>query len=249
MILSQIFSFISGVLLAALICAIILLRHYRRELKLLIGSESEQEKESLADDRESTTIEKVTEEHNVKIIEPQDEFIQKIEPAQSASLMPREENDFNVQQAEVSPAESSDNSHAAVGAVTLASVTPENDKLSKSERAEERIFQKITDTIRQEELYLDSGFGRQDIVKRFHVTAHRAGMLFSKRQMSIPDFVRSCRLEHACRLMAKHPDYSLSEIASASGFIHLGTFMHAFKNKYGITPTNYRQNIEEERNE
>ena len=107
--------------------------------------------------------------------------------------------------------------------------------------SEERLFHDITRTIREEKLFLQPGFGRSDIVERFHITAHRAGMLFSKRQTSIPEFIRNCRLEYAEQMMINQQQASLAEIATQSGFIHLGTFMHDFKDKYGITPARFRE--------
>ena len=117
-------------------------------------------------------------------------------------------------------------------------------RVTKAELAEERLFNEVTKAILEERLYLKQGFGRTDIVERFNISAHRAGMIFSNRQTSIPEFVCNCRLDHARRRMADEPLASLADIAAASGFTHLSTFMRDFKSKYGMTPARYRETIQ-----
>lgn len=116
-----------------------------------------------------------------------------------------------------------------------------NRRTTKAEVAEERLYKHITSTIVKERLYLKPGFGRSDIVERFGISAHRAGMIFSKRQTSIPEFVRNCRLEHACQQMKDEPLANLSDIATASGFSYVSSFMRDFKDRYGMTPARFRE--------
>ena len=119
-----------------------------------------------------------------------------------------------------------------------------NRRTTKAEVAEERLYKHITSTIVKERLYLKPGFGRTDIVERFNISAHRAGMIFSKRQTSIPEFVRNCRLDHACQQMKDEPLSNLSDIATASGFSFVSSFMRDFKNRYGMTPARFRETFQ-----
>lgn len=119
-----------------------------------------------------------------------------------------------------------------------------NRRTTKAEVAEERLYKHITSTIVKERLYLKPGFGRSDIVERFGISAHRAGMIFSKRQTSIPEFVRNCRLEHACQQMKDEPLANLSDIATASGFSYVSSFMRDFKDRYGMTPARFRETFQ-----
>ena len=121
---------------------------------------------------------------------------------------------------------------------------PPNRRTTKAEAAEERLYKHITSTIVKERLYLKPGFGRSDIVERFGISAHRAGMIFSKRQTSIPEFVRNCRLDHACQQMKDEPLANLSDIATASGFSFVSSFMRDFKNRYGMTPARFRETLQ-----
>lgn len=81
-------------------------------------------------------------------------------------------------------------------------------------------------------------------MERFGISAHRAGMIFSKRQTSIPEFVRNCRLEHACQQMKDEPLANLSDIATASGFSYVSSFMRDFKDRYGMTPARFRETLQ-----
>lgn len=124
-----------------------------------------------------------------------------------------------------------------------------NRRTTKAEVAEERLYKHITSTIVKERLYLKPGFGRSDIVERFGISAHRAGMIFSKRQTSIPEFVRNCRLEHACQQMKDKPLANLSDIATASGFSYVSSFMRDFKDRYGMTPARFRETFQSNESE
>ncbi len=124
------------------------------------------------------------------------------------------------------------------------STKPRVKRMTKAEIAEERLYKNITSTIVKEQLYLKPSFGRTDIVERFNISAHRAGMIFSKRQTSIPEFVRNCRLDHACQQMKDEPLANLSDIATASGFSFVSSFMRDFKNRYGMTPARFRETLQ-----
>lgn len=115
----------------------------------------------------------------------------------------------------------------------------EDDKLMRS--LDEKQYKLLTDTIRNEHLYTTAKFGRQDMMKRFHMTSKRISTLFSMAGTSVPEFIRECRLEHARQLIDERPEMTLVEISKASGFVHASTFTVDFKNKYGVSPTKYRE--------
>ena len=109
------------------------------------------------------------------------------------------------------------------------------------EDVDEKLFRQLTETIRNEQLYTVPKFGRTELVERFHLSSKRISTAFSKGGTSVPEFIRDCRLEHARQLMIERPDMTLVEIAAASGFVHASTFTVDFKNKYGDSPTKYRE--------
>ena len=102
------------------------------------------------------------------------------------------------------------------------------------------LFVQLSEVIRREHLFTDPNFGRQTLVDRFHLTERRIGAAFSHGG-SLPDFIRELRLEYACQLLSDHPEMSISDIATASGFSSLSVFSREFKRKLEVTPSYYRE--------
>lgn len=114
-------------------------------------------------------------------------------------------------------------------------------EVKTAEGADEELFKQLTAAIRNEQLYTTPKFGRKELVERFHLSSKRVSTAFSAAGTSVPEFIRECRLEHARQLITERPAMTLVEIATASGFIHASTFTVDFKNKYGLSPTQYRE--------
>jgi len=53
------------------------------------------------------------------------------------------------------------------------------------------------------------------------------------------ELIRDIKLKHACQLLVR-TNLSLHEIALNTGFITSENFIHIFKEKYGISPLEYR---------
>lgn len=49
------------------------------------------------------------------------------------------------------------------------------------------------------------------------------------------------RLNHAIHLLKEHPEYTLRAIAEASGINSIPTFHSLFKNKTGMTPSEFKK--------
>ncbi len=111
--------------------------------------------------------------------------------------------------------------------------------------SDEQLFDHLAETIRAEKLFLDNNFGRDFIMARFHLSERQVGAAFSKGSpyASIADFSRELRLEYACQLLTECPDMSISEIAATCGYGSPVAFNRAFKAKYEITPSYYREQV------
>ena len=93
-----------------------------------------------------------------------------------------------------------------------------------------------------EALYLDPQFDRQAASDYFQITTRDVGAAFAQgsEYANITDFINRLRLDHARELMTTRPDMSIDEVATASGFSVRRTFSRLFKEKFGLTPTEYR---------
>ena len=57
---------------------------------------------------------------------------------------------------------------------------------------------------------------------------------------SARDFIRSIRLKQAANLL-REKNLSISEVAYATGFSNLSHFSNTFRDFYGISPTEYKE--------
>ncbi len=104
------------------------------------------------------------------------------------------------------------------------------------------LFQHIHQVIKEKKLYLDPLFDRQAASDYFQITTRRVGEAFAQgsEYAKITDFINQLRLDHARELMTVHPAMNIDEVATSSGFAVRRTFSRLFKEKFGLTPSEYR---------
>lgn len=256
--LLHISSYVIGILAGALLLAIVQLFYYRRKLNKMCMMEDDfqpSDSENLFGKYATPIKESCTPDRNDSDNEDSDEDVSEEQEKELASAE-TENASFETEVAEPE-AEAAEPDAKDVEEKTqdkspkeeVPTTKPRVKRMTKAEIAEERLYKNITSTIVKEQLYLKQGFGRTDIVERFNISAHRAGIIFSKRQTSIPEFVRNCRLEHACQQMKDEPLANLSDIATASGFSFVSSFMRDFKDRYGVTPARFRETLQSNESE
>ena len=108
---------------------------------------------------------------------------------------------------------------------------------------EASLFTHMQQVIKAERLYLDPSFDRQAASDYFQVTTRDVGAAFAQGSdyAKITDFINALRLAHAQELMTNHPEMSIDEVSTASGFSVRRTFSRLFKEKFGLTPTEFRE--------
>ena len=256
--LLHISSYAIGILAGALLLAIVMLFYYRRKLNKMCMMEDDfqpSDSENLFGKYATPIKESCTPDRNDSDNEDSDEDVSEEQEKELASAETEnasfetevaepeaEAAEPDAKDVEEKPQEKSDKEE-------VPTTKPRVKRMTKAEIAEERLYKNITSTIVKEQLYLKPGFGRTDIVERFNISTHRAGIIFSKRQTSIPEFVRNCRLEHACQQMKDEPLANLSDIATASGFSFVSSFIRDFKNRYGMTPARFRETLQSNESE
>ena len=108
--------------------------------------------------------------------------------------------------------------------------------------AEHALFLDIDSKVVSRQLYCDPGFDRDWLIRVSGIEKNRLATIIRQYGgTNIPGYINSKRVEHAVSLMKQHPDYTLVAIAEACGFTNQTTFIRAFKNMFGITPSEYRQ--------
>jgi len=108
---------------------------------------------------------------------------------------------------------------------------------------DEQMFLCLRDIIENEQLFLQSDFGRQTLIDHTGLSKERIGAAFSQggENISLPQYVRELRLDYAIHLMNDQPELNIEMVSQASGFTSADTFTRNFRAKYGMTPTAYKQ--------
>ena len=101
----------------------------------------------------------------------------------------------------------------------------------------------------QERLYLKSELSRDDILKRLHVDKNRLALMFREvgQGFTLPTYINEKRLTHSLKLLRIHPYYTIETIAFDSGFSSSRYYHHLFKERYGITPSEYLRSVQKEK--
>lgn len=116
--------------------------------------------------------------------------------------------------------------------------SPKEDAISN---ADEQFMQKLNTLIHE-------NLSNPDL----NVTFIASGMAMSRTtlyskfshlsEISIGDYVIRFRMVEACRLLSSCKDMSIQDVADRTGFSSSRYFSTAFKQSYGMTPTEYRRN-------
>ncbi len=108
--------------------------------------------------------------------------------------------------------------------------------------SDEQLFSYINDIIVRERLFLDSNFDRQTIMDRFQLSKERVGAAFSKgsQYAKLTDYTQELRLEYSTLLLSNAPDKSVSQIAIDSGFSSYTYYSRCFRQRFGMTPSEFR---------
>lgn len=81
----------------------------------------------------------------------------------------------------------------------------------------------------------------------FYVSYRTLMRLFKEEiGMSPMEYLINFRISTACEMFARNDSYSIAEVASACGFTDTKHFLHTFKNKKGMTPSQYIKNHEDD---
>ena len=96
--------------------------------------------------------------------------------------------------------------------------------------------------------YLDANYAKRitldTLTDLTHMNKYYISHSFAKcTGLSPIQYLNELRLEAACRLLQK-TDFSIADIASATGFSSQSYFTQAFHKKHGMTPIKYRQESE-----
>jgi AraC-like DNA-binding protein len=108
-----------------------------------------------------------------------------------------------------------------------------------------RRFKEADKRIIREKLFLQPDFGRDELMRLMGVDKNTLpGIVQRFAGTNVAGYVNAKRMEYAVALMRQHPEYTLQAICEACGIKSAATFIRNFKNAYGITPSEFRKDME-----
>lgn len=106
------------------------------------------------------------------------------------------------------------------------------------------LFHKLDNLIRKGQLYLQPSVTRSDLVRKLHINNTRFARIIKENTgTNLNGYLNELRLNHAIGLLKEHPEYTLKAIAEASGIHSMPTFHQLFKDKFGMTPAEFKSRL------
>ena len=114
--------------------------------------------------------------------------------------------------------------------------------LQAAEAESEKLFREIDTAIRSERLYANPSLQRQDILDRWNLRRQTLNDLMSAYADgdSFPSYINKIRLDEAVEMLRESPNLAISDVAEAVGFT-MANFRIQFKQRYGMTPVEFRE--------
>lgn len=93
------------------------------------------------------------------------------------------------------------------------------------------------------ELHLDEEIDLEEMAKKAGLSPFYFQKLFSRLvKKPFREYIKLRRLAYGCQMLAEKPELRILDVAIASGFGSHEVFSRAFKDAYGLTPEQYREN-------
>ena len=109
-------------------------------------------------------------------------------------------------------------------------------------------FLRFDEQVETRKLYTQPGISRDELCRVMGVDRTTFSRIIAEHSgcQNLAAYLNSKRMAEAVRLMHLHPNYTLQAIMEESGYSNKMTFTRVFKETYGTTPSEFRQQIEKE---
>ena len=114
-----------------------------------------------------------------------------------------------------------------------------------SDQSEEQLS--LKELVEGQKLYLNKNLNRQSAADLLGKSSYEIDKMLEEIApgISFPDYIKSLRIRHALELLGENPDISISELADRCGFYTIRTLQRSFLAVTGKTPSEYAQELKE----
>ena len=100
-----------------------------------------------------------------------------------------------------------------------------------------------------DKFYLNPSCNRDTLIKELGIDKNSLSELLKKHKYdNLPDYINRFRLEESIRLLNDEEQFSIDQIAKQSGFGTSRSLQRQFKERYNISPSEYRKMISKNKN-
>lgn len=120
-----------------------------------------------------------------------------------------------------------------------------SDNTDKDSVSCQAIFSAFHAKVLEDKLYLDYQLQRDDYAEIMGVDRNRfASIIKEFTGGNLSSYLNEMRLEHSVMLFRTHPEMSIAEIGKASALPSSTTFYRLFRERYGISPKTFREQLD-----
>ena len=121
--------------------------------------------------------------------------------------------------------------------------TENNETLNEAEESR-LLFETLDNIVTQNKLFLNPNLSREELMKLIHVNKNQYGKLLKQNvNMTTTGYINNKRLEYAIKLLMDTRNFTITAIADECGIPNVPTFNRLFRNKFGMTPSEYRNGM------
>ncbi len=112
---------------------------------------------------------------------------------------------------------------------------------SRTALLNQKLFNELERVMEEKKLYLDPEISRDALLRQVHISKNVFAQLIQTfAGTNFNGYINNKRLDHSISLLKDYNSYTIEAVAADSGFNNVRSFYRTFKNKYGMTPSEYR---------
>lgn len=122
-------------------------------------------------------------------------------------------------------------------------------KTDLSKMSNEALFRRFDSIVMNERLYLDYNLQRDYYASVMGVDRNRFATVIKEATDggNLSTYLNNMRLNYSVTLFREHPEMSISEVSDASAIPNISTFYRLFKEKYGLSPKMFIEQLNSEK--